>query len=390
MKQIYIECTDQSREELHRALVESLRFADGTDLFDALMAVREKTLVCLNNLNTADPGSQEIQRAVTCAAGKNPNIQPAFTILPQNYLGCRCAISDLARHYWVDGDGNALSSRMEQLLRTYRHIPGTGNFLVLAGEDYILEGDPDAALIFFRAAEQCADLNCETMLYLRLAQIHLEKGHQEEGIAYLIKLCTETVDNYEESLGFHGLTDVWEKYKHLVEGMVPPSAAFNSAPRPLSPGECSQSIDDIFALPEDDILSALSEHLNELSASGEELNYLNKWERCVYYLDELSMEVNSGGFDSYLYHHGAHFHKARKALENLDAPEMTDLLDAVAAKFPRGKVPRSQDAIRNALEKLEEKGVGFEGQDDACYGGAERGFLSALLNYVLENRKHFR
>ena len=390
MKQIYIECTDRSREELHRALVESLRFPNGHDLSDALMAVNEETLVCLNNLDTADPIGRELQQAVTCAAKKNPNIQPAFTILPQSHLGYRCAITDLVRHYWVDGDRNALIRRMEQLLHTYRHIPGTSNFLEFAGEDYIVEGDPEAALIFFRAAEQCTDHNCETNLYLRLAQLHLEKGLQEEGVAYLIKLCTETVDNYEESLAFYELTDVWNKYKHLVEGLVPPSVVFNEGPRPLSPAECSRSIEEIFALPEDDLLSTLSDHLGELSGSGEELNYLNKWERCVYYLDELSMEVNSGGFDSYLFQHGEHYHKAKKALENLNAPEMTALLDAVAAKFPRGKVPKSMDAIQNAMEKLEEKGVDFEDQDDAYYGGVEQEFLTALLNYVLENRKHFR
>ena len=387
MKQIYIECTDRSREELHRALVQSLRFAGGHDLSDALMAVSEETLVCLNNL---DPSGKALQRVITDAAKKNPNIQPAFTILPQSHLGYRCAITDLVRRYWVEGDRNALSHRMEQLLHTYRHIPGTSNFLEFAGEDYMIEGDPEAALIFFRTAEQCTDHNCETNMYLRLAQIHLEKGQQEEGIAYLIKLCTETVDNYEESIAFFELTDVWNKYKHLVEGLVPPSVAFNEGPRPLSPAECSRSIEEIFALPEDEILSALSDHLGELSGSGEELNCLNKWERCVYYLDELSMEVNSGGFDSYLYQHGEHFHKARKALENLDAPEMTALLDAAAAKFPRGKVPKSQDAIQNAMEKLVEKGVDFEDLDDACYGGSEQEFLSALLNYVLENRKHFR
>ena len=385
MKQLYFECTGRSREELYRALVESLRFADGSDLFDALMAVSETTLVCLNN---PDPSGRELQRVITDAAKKNPNIQPAFTILPRSHLGYRCAITDLVRHYWVDGDRSSLAQRADQLLQTYRDIPGTCNFLVFAGEDCMIEGDPEAALIFFRAAEQCTDHNCETNLYLRLAQIHLEKGQQEEGIAYLIKLCTETVANYEESIDFYGLTDVWNKYKHLVEGLVPPSIVFNEGPRPLSPAECSQSIEEIFALPEEEILSALSEHLGELS--GGELNYLNKWERCVYYLDELSMEVNSGGFDSYLYQHGEHYHKAKKALENLDAPGMTALLDAVASKFPRGKVPKSMDAIQNAMEKLEEKGVDFEAQDDAYYNGVEKGFLSALLSYVLENRKHFR
>ena len=298
------------------------------------------------------------------------------------------ALTQIRRIAQVSHGSQRLSEQVAQFIHTYRSNPWIGHLLADAGEEQMASGAPEAALIFFRAAEDFPDTANLTLLYLRLAQIYLEKGQQEEGVAYLIKLCTETVDNYEESIGFYGLTDVWNKYRHLVEGLVPPSIVFNEGPRPLSPAECSRPIEEIFALPEEEILSALSEHLGELS--GGELNYLNKWERCVYYLDELSMEVNSGGFDSYLYQHGEHYHKARKALENLDAPGMTALLDAVAAKFPRGKVPKSQEAIQNAMEKLEEKGVDFEAQDDAYYNGVENGFLSALLSYVLENRKHFR
>ena len=74
------------------------------------------------------------------------------------------------------------------------------------------------------------------------------------------------------------------------------------------------------------------------------------------------------------------------------APQMSKvkMLDAVAAKFPRGKIPKSMDAIQNALEKLEDKGVDFEEQDDAYYNGVESEFLPKLLAYVLENKKHFR
>lgn len=290
----------------------------------------------------------------------------------------------------ISRSNDHLAEQVAQFLQMHRKEPWTGNLLVDAGEKHMVSGDPEAALIFFRAAESCPNTANRTLLYLRLAQIHLEQGQQEEGVAYLIKLCTETVDNYEESIGFNELTDVWEKYRHLVEGLVPPSVPFMNVPRPLSPGECSQSIGDIFLLSEDDILPALSQHLSELSGSGEELSYLNKWERNVYYLDELSMEVNSGGFDSYLYYHGIHFEKARKALDSMNAPGMTALLDAVAAKFPRGKVPKSPDAIQNAMEKLEEKSVDFEAEDDAYYNGVEREFLPRLLAYVLQNKTHFR
>ena len=300
------------------------------------------------------------------------------------------ALTQIRRIAQVSHGSQRLSEQVAQFIHTYRSNPWIGHLLADAGEEQMASGAPEAALIFFRAAEDFPDTANLTLLYLRLAQIYLEKGQQEEGVAYLIKLCTETVDNYEESIGFNELTDVWNKYKPLVEGLVPPSIPFMNAPRPLSPGECSQSIGEIFALSEDDILSALSRHLNELSGSGEELNCLNKWERNVYYLDELSMEVNSGGFDSYLFHCGIHFEKARKALDSMDAPGMAALLDAVAAKFPRGKVPKSPDAIQNALEKLEETQINFEAEDDAYYCDMEREFLPQLLAYILKNKTHFR
>ena len=301
-----------------------------------------------------------------------------------------CGMTGIRRQYKADPSPERLDAMLTRFVNAYRNDYLIGNLLVEAGDDAMEKGDTGAALVFLKAAEKCPNVGDETTLYLRLAQIHLEKGDQETGTAYLIRLCTEGPSNYVESIGFRELTDIWNKYKHLVEGLVPPPASVYSGPRPLSPAECSRPIADILALPEDDLLTALSEHVGEMSGSGEELNYLNKWEKTFFYLDELSMEVNSGGFDSYLFHHGEHFHKARKALDALDAPGMTALLDAVAAKFPRGKVPKSMDAIQNAMEKLEEKGVDFEAQDDAYYNGVENGFLSALLSYVLENRKHFR
>ena len=390
MKEFYFDCTGRSQEELERELAQCLNIPEVSD--DTLASIAHSTLVVFFHINAAESSCKGLKTLLKKAEKKNADFHAVFdTPFDEGSLWrLPCELTEIRRRYHVEHSLEQLESQVAQFVRSNRKIPQTSALLVSAGEEYMLENDPDAAWIFFRSAEKCPELYNEITLYMRLAQLHLEKGMQDEGIAYLIKLCTETVDNYEESLGFHELTEVWNRYKHLVEGKVPPSIAFNSGPQPLSPAECSQSIEDIFALPEDDMLIALSQHLDEMSGAGEELNYLNKWERCFYYLDELSMEVNSGGFDSYLFQHGEHYHKARKALENLDAPEMTALMDAVAAKFPRGKVPKSMDAIQNAMEKLEEKGVDFEAEDEAYYTRVECEFLDALLKYILENRKHFR
>ena len=393
MKQFYIDCTGLGKEELHRALAETLDFPDcyGMNLdalYDELTSISQETLLVLCNFNAAEPACKGFKRVLKDAENENESFHVVFDT--SSSFQVPCGLTDILRQYKANPSSAWLDNQLTQFVTKYRNDYLIGNLLVEAGDDRLEKGDPDAALAFLKAAEKCPNTVDLTTLYLRLAQIHLEKGAQEEGVAYLIKLCTEGPSNYEESIGFRELTDVWNKYKHLVDGLVPPPTSIYSGPRPLSPDECSRPITDILALPEDDLLTALSEHLNEMSGCGTEMNYLNKWERNVFYLDELSMEVNSGGFDSYLFHNGEHFSKARKALDSLDVPGMTALLDAVAAKFPRGKVPKSMDAIQNALEKLEDKGVDFEEQDDAYYSGIESEFLPRLLAYVLENKKHFR
>ena len=393
MKQFYIDCTGLGKEDLHRALAECLDFPQwyGNNLdalYDQLTAINQDTLVILCNFNAAEPSCKGFKRVMKDAENENAAFHVVFDTPPAFQVPC--GMTGIRCQYKADPSPERLDAMLTRFVNEYRNDYLIGNLLVEAGDDAMEKGDPEAALVFLKAAEKCPNVGDETTLYLRLAQIHLEKGDQETGVAYLIRLCTEGPSNYEESIGFRELTEVWNRYRHLVDGLVPPSVSFCAGPRPLSPDECSKSIAEIWTLPEDEILSALSDHVGEMSGSGEELNYLNKWERSFFYLDEISMEVNSGGFDSYLFHCGEHFPKARKALENLDAPGMTALLDAVTAKFPRGKVPKSLDAIQNAMEKLEEKGVDFENQDDAYYNGVEVEFLDRLLVWVLDNKKHFR
>lgn len=227
-----------------------------------------------------------------------------------------------------------------------------------------------------------------TAHFMGLAEAYLEQGNTELAKACLILLCDEC-SNYEESLEWNGLTEAWQRHKHLVEGLVPPSRRFASL-QPLAPQACSMRISEILALTDEDLLSALSEHLGELSANGEALNCLNKWERIAYYADELCMEVNSGGFDGYLSYHGAHFDKAYKAMETIAAPGMLAILDRVREQFPRKRIPKTEEALQNALEALEERGIDFAQADDVFYSTGVQELLSHLLTFVQENKQRFR
>lgn len=277
-----------------------------------------------------------------------------------------------------------------QMFKKYSEHQWVGDLLIYIGEGYITAGDYPAGISFMKTVDAYfKHIANTTNLYLRMAEYCIQNGQTDKGTEYLIALC-KRVSNYEESIAFNELTDVWDKYKHLVEGKVEPSISVNSKKKPLPPEKCSMQIEEIFALPEDDILLHLSDHLNEMSANGDWLNSLNKWEKMVYYADELCMEVNSGGFNSYLYYYGAHFEKALQVFEEIEAHEMVSLLERVARKFPRGKVPKSLDSIQNAMDKLEEKGIDFEAEDSTYYTTAEKDLLNQLLVFVLQNKKHFR
>lgn len=300
-------------------------------------------------------------------------------------------IEEIQAKYKEDKDAEKLANRLSNCASKYKKYFGTGDYLInLAEEEYYQKGDYLAGLSIIKVVHKhfkyIAD---ELTIYLRMAEYYIESGETDKGIEYLIKLCTETVSNYEESIGFRELTSVWEKYKHLVEGKVPPSVVCNSG-NPIPPEKCTMQIADILNLADDKLLNELSAHLNEMSANGEVLSCLNKWERFVFYIHELCEEVNSGGFSNYLYYYGNHFEKVKTALETIGATKVVELLSEIEEKFPRKKIPKSIDSIQNNLDKMEEKGIDFETEDEKYYSETEMELLEQLVIYVKENAKHFR
>ena len=300
-------------------------------------------------------------------------------------------ISKIQEKYKIDKDIKKLENNLLLIAVKYKNCFGMGDYLInLAEEEYFIKGDYLAGITIIKNVDKYyKSIADDVTLYLRMAEYYIENGETEKGVEYLIKLCTETVSNYEEAIGFRKLTEVWGKYKHLVEGKVPPSEVCNNG-NPLSPEKCTMQISDIFNLADDEMLSELSTHLNEMSANGEVLNCLNKWEKIFYYVDELCVEVNSGGFSNYLYYHGNHFEKVKSALETIGAEELFELLKSVEEKFPRNKVPKNIDSIQNTLDKMEEKGIDFEAEDEKYYNETETNLLEKLTVYVKENNKRFR
>ena len=271
-------------------------------------------------------------------------------------------------------------------------------YLFFLGNSYMESGDFEAGAACMKSTVACFSyMDHRGVFYLRMAQYHIENGNTKAGINYLVWLCTE-VANFENQLAMYNLTEIWEKYKPLVADKVTESVTDKvqkpvsdiSAPNPKHPSECGQTIAQILSLPKVDILSALSTHLGEMTANGAYLNYLNKWERDFYYVDEVCMEVNSGGFEGYLYYHGIHFTKAYQSFGRIGADQMLLLMDRIKCKFPRSCIPKSEEAIQNVMDRMEEDGIDFNDEDKFYYSSVEKELMDRLTVYVLENQKHFR
>lgn len=298
----------------------------------------------------------------------------------------------------------SISKSPQDLVAGIRRLAGIpdyhtfARFLFFLGNSYMESGDFEAGVACMKNTVVCFSyMDHRGVFYLRMAQYHIENGNTKAGINYLIWLCTE-VPNFESQLAMYNLTEIWEKYKPLaadkmtesVVDKVQKSIASIPIPRKKQPDECSQSIAQIFALPGADLLSALSSHLGEMTANGTVLNCLNKWERIFFYADEVCMEVNSGGWEGYLYYHGIHFAKARKVFEEIGADQILHLMVQIQNKFPSGRIPKSEEAIQIAMDRMEEDGIDFGDEDKIYYSSAEKELLGRLTTYVLENRNHFR
>jgi len=263
--------------------------------------------------------------------------------------------------------------------------------LLLLGESYIDSGDyPAGIACILSLAESFPQINNKTLLYLRLAEYHIEGGNTEEGMRYLVKLCTQTSHNYEEAIALQNMSCLWEKYKPLVAGIVPDSVAFTLPAQPIPPKKCSRSVEDILSSPKADLLTDLSVHLSEMTANGQYLYYLNKWERAVFYVDKLWMEVNSGGFERYIYYNGQHFSNVCSALVAMKATKVLAILGEITQQFPRKKVPKSLERIQAILDDREELVAGLDALDAKFYEYGEKELLDKLFEYIQENKTRFR
>jgi len=298
-------------------------------------------------------------------------------------------LTNAKKNYEKWNDSDSYFYEMRSIALEFNDYFGIGDIILSDGEKMISQGHYELGIrLILMVKEILHNVANTTLLYMRLAEYYFQSGDTEKGRECLIMLCS-CVDNYEESIEFNDLTSVWEKYHHYVDGKVLLPQKVMTENHPTLPGKCSTSIAEILVLPEDELLSALSEHLNEMSVQGECLEYLNQWERTAYHIDTLCMEVNSGGFFHYLYYNGNRFAEVQRACKLVGAEKTLSLLRAIQQKFPQAKIPKNPEQIQNVLDMMDGN-IDFETEDNKYYDSAEKELLGKLYQFVCENKDRFR
>ncbi len=219
-------------------------------------------------------------------------------------------------------------TEIDKFIKKHRKVQMIGDFLINEAEDKIKSGEYDIGITILLAVNESPylkDVYDNVTLYLRLAEYYLENDDEDKGERYLIRLCNETVDNYEGALEFRKLLPIWEKYKHLVLDCVKPSVVLENERKAVPNPE--------------------------------------------YLLNELLEEVGSGGFESYLSYHSEYFSETIKAAEILNKPQTAALLKHIAERFPNGEVPNNPE---KAEAIIMDNSLDFESEDEYFYEVAEK------------------
>lgn len=299
-------------------------------------------------------------------------------------------IFNLMERYPTELNGEEFKIAVKNLVQEYVEQQGAyeegvkavlSSFLTGYGNELMENGDLDRGMKFIRFGSNLLPnmYGDEVTLYLRSTQYYIEKGDVEKGIRFLKKLCCETASNYVESIEFRGLTHVWEKYCHLVAGQVPDSIVTLGKREPVPPEKCTKQIGDILKLPKENMMMELEDHLYEMSAYGDAVGVLNKWERIVYDANEVLTRVNSDGVVDFLFANGHRMKQTKKAMETIGALKSIEFLELVESEFLKGKVPKTQESVENTIHRMWDK-------DEEVFEEAELYFEEEDITLELEER----
>lgn len=216
----------------------------------------------------------------------------------------------------------ASEKELSEFFKKYRNVQWLDIVVVNYAEELVKISDYEKGIMIIKGVYETKYLKYisdEITIYIILAQYYIENDDIEKGKKFLIKVANETVDNYEETLGFCGWLDTWNKYKHLVNNEI-------KAPIFLNDEESS----------------------DEELTDGELLNLLLE-------------EVHSGGYDAYLSYNSQYFNRTLKIAENRKMNSLVEQLKRIKSKFPNNTVPN------NAINIIEDSNLNFDDEDELFY-----------------------
>lgn len=207
---------------------------------------------------------------------------------------------------------------LTRFFKKYRKVQFIDVVAVNYAEELIKGSDYEKGIMIIKGvyeSKYLPFLSDETTVYILLARHYIENGNVEKGKELLVKIANETTDNYEESLDFRGYLDIWNKYKHLVEGEIKEPVCLN-ADRELSDDEL---------------------------------------------LELLTQEVHSGGYDAYLSYNAEYFNRTLKIAKDRNLKQLVQQLERIQSKFPDNSVPN------NAYYIIENQQLSFDDEDEIFY-----------------------
>lgn len=138
---------------------------------------------------------------------------------------------------------------------------------------------------------------------------------------------------------------------------------------------------------EDRFVTALSAHVAEKCAYGEDLAALSPAERVFYLTQTCEEEVNNGGFDQLLFNAGFDLRELPEAFRTIGAPKTADICAQALAALG-GEVPEDREARREVLASREGPPAELGACDEAFLRYEED--LAALnAAYVRAHREDF-
>ncbi len=134
----------------------------------------------------------------------------------------------------------------------------------------------------------------------------------------------------------------------------------------------------------------IGELLWEKSKNDNDFESLNEYEKNVLFIEMLEGQVNNGGFDQYFFNSsGEYAHETLKALEEIKAYQMAEILNNAIKAFPTLPIPKDTEQRRELMEDISENiSETWDKLDDKFYEYPEN-LAGLVIEYVKVNKREF-